>query len=84
MPVVLAPTGFTRMMHREGERAVARAAARASVPYTLSTMGTTTAADVAAAAPGGWNWFQLYVVRDGAAPGSRCAWLGRRAWTCWW
>ncbi|MGN9787549.1 alpha-hydroxy acid oxidase [Nonomuraea sp. ZG12] len=64
MPVVLAPTGFTRMMHREGERAVARAAARASVPYTLSTMGTTTAADVAAAAPGGWNWFQLYVVRD--------------------
>ncbi|MGW3345402.1 alpha-hydroxy acid oxidase [Nonomuraea rubra] len=64
MPVVLAPTGFTRMMHREGERAVARAAERAAVPYTLSTMGTTTAGDVAAAAPGGWNWFQLYVVRD--------------------
>jgi L-lactate dehydrogenase (cytochrome) len=66
MPVVLAPTGFTRMMHREGERAVARAAERAAVPYTLSTMGTTTAGDVAAAAPGGWNWFQLYVVRDRA------------------
>ncbi|WP_336212783.1 alpha-hydroxy acid oxidase [Nonomuraea sp. LPB2021202275-12-8] len=64
MPVVLAPTGFTRMMHRDGERAVARAAARASVPYTLSTMGTTSARDVALAAPGGWNWFQLYVVRD--------------------
>ena len=64
MPVVLGPTGFTRMMHREGERAVARAAARAGVPYTLSTMGTTTAHDVTAAAPGGWNWFQLYVVRD--------------------
>ncbi|MDA0633405.1 alpha-hydroxy acid oxidase [Nonomuraea sp. MCN248] len=64
MPVVLGPTGFTRMMHRAGEPAVARAAARAGVPYTLSTMGTTSAADVAAAAPGGWNWFQLYVVRD--------------------
>ncbi|MGI5272313.1 alpha-hydroxy acid oxidase [Nonomuraea sp. CA-218870] len=64
MPVVLGPTGFTRMMHRDGEPAVARAAARAGVPYTLSTMGTTSAADVAAAAPGGWNWFQLYVVRD--------------------
>ncbi|QFY10931.1 alpha-hydroxy-acid oxidizing enzyme [Nonomuraea phyllanthi] len=66
MPVVLGPTGFTRMMHREGERAVARAAERAAVPYVLSTMGTTSAAGVAAAAPGGWNWFQLYVVRDRA------------------
>ncbi|MEV0621120.1 alpha-hydroxy acid oxidase [Nonomuraea sp. NPDC050404] len=66
MPVVLGPTGFTRMMHRAGERAVARAAEHAGVPYVLSTMGTTTAADVAAAAPGGWNWFQLYVVRDRA------------------
>src|SRR5262249_18380907 len=64
MPLVRGPTGFTRMMHQEGERAVAAAAARADVPYTLSTMGTTSAADVAAAAPDGWNWFQLYVVRD--------------------
>ncbi|SDJ93019.1 L-lactate dehydrogenase (cytochrome) [Nonomuraea maritima] len=66
MPVVLGPTGFTGMMHRVGEPGVARAAASAGVPYTLSTMGTTTAAGVAAAAPGGWNWFQLYVVRDRA------------------
>jgi L-lactate dehydrogenase (cytochrome) len=64
MPVVLGPTGFTRMMHQEGERAVARAAARAGVPYTLSTMGTTSQEGVAAAAPDGWNWYQLYVVRD--------------------
>lgn len=64
MPLVLGPTGFTRMMHQEGESAVASAAARAGVPYTLSTMGTTSAADVAAAAPDGWNWYQLYVVRD--------------------
>ena len=64
MPLVLGPTGFTRMMHREGESAVARAAAAAGIPYALSTMGTTTAEEVAASAPEGWNWFQLYVVRD--------------------
>jgi L-lactate dehydrogenase (cytochrome) len=66
LPLVLGPTGFTRLMHREGEPAVARAAAAAGIPYTLSTMGTTTAAEVSAAAPDGWNWFQLYVVADRA------------------
>jgi L-lactate dehydrogenase (cytochrome) len=67
LPLVLAPTGFTRMVHHEGERAVARAAARAGVPYTLSTMGTTSIEDVAAAAPDGRHWFQLYLWRDRAA-----------------
>ena len=67
LPVVLGPTGFTRMMHHAGERAVARAAARAGVPYTLSTMGTTSIEDVAAAAPDGRNWFQLYLWHDRAA-----------------
>ncbi len=64
MPLILGPTGFTRMMHRDGESAVARAAQEFGIPYTLSTMGTTPAADVATAAQKGWNWFQLYVVRD--------------------
>jgi L-lactate dehydrogenase (cytochrome) len=41
LTMVLGPTGFTRMMHRAGESAVARAAARAGVPYVLSTLGTT-------------------------------------------
>jgi isopentenyl diphosphate isomerase/L-lactate dehydrogenase-like FMN-dependent dehydrogenase len=50
------------MMHRDGESAVAAAAASAGVPYVLSTMGTTSASDVATASPGGW--FQLYVVRE--------------------
>lgn len=63
-PIVLAPTGFTRMMHHLGEPAVARAAARAGVPYTLSTMGTTSPRGVADAAPEGRHWFQLYVSRD--------------------
>lgn len=41
LPLGFAPTGFTRMMHTQGEPAVARAAGRAGVPYALSTMGTT-------------------------------------------
>jgi L-lactate dehydrogenase (cytochrome) len=63
-PLVLAPTGYTRMMHNDGEKAVARVAARYNIPYTLSTVGTTTVEDLAAAAPGGNNWFQLYVAKD--------------------
>lgn len=64
LPMVLAPTGFTRMMHHEGECAVARVAQRAGLPYTLSTMGTTSIEDVAAAAPDARRWFQLYLWRD--------------------
>jgi len=41
LPFVFAPTGFTRMMHHEGERAVVRVADRRGIPYALSTMGTT-------------------------------------------
>lgn len=67
LPLVLAPTGFTRMMHHEGERAVARAAARAGIPYAVSTMGTVSVEDVAAAAPTGQHWFQLYLWRDRGA-----------------
>ncbi len=64
LPLVLAPTGFTRMMNHEGESAVARVAARAGIPYALSTMGTTSVEDLAAAAPDATLWFQLYVWRD--------------------
>jgi len=63
-PFGYAPTGYTRMMHHEGEAAVARVAQRTNVPYALSTMGTTTPEDVAAAAPDADLWFQLYVWRD--------------------
>ena len=65
-PFVLAPTGFPRMMHSDGEPAVARAAHRHGVAYTLSTMGTTSIEDVARAAPDASLWFQLYVSRDRA------------------
>ncbi|MGH3629038.1 MAG: alpha-hydroxy acid oxidase, partial [Sciscionella sp.] len=67
LPFALAPTGFTRMMHHEGERAVVRAAAQAGLTYALSTMGTTSIEDVAAEAPSARTWFQLYVWRDRAA-----------------
>ena len=64
MPVGIAPTGFTRMMQTEGEIAGARAAAKFGIPFTLSTLGTTTIEDVVAAAPTGTNWFQLYMWKD--------------------
>lgn len=64
LPIVLAPTGFTRMMHHEGERAAARAAARAGIPYVLSTVGTTSVEDLVEASPAGRKWFQLYPRRD--------------------
>lgn len=67
LPLVFAPTGFTRMMHTEGEPAVARAAARAGIPYALSTMGTTSVERLAAEVPGVRRWFQLYLWRDRAA-----------------
>ncbi|MCE3550189.1 alpha-hydroxy-acid oxidizing protein [Pseudonocardia sp. RS11V-5] len=66
LPFALAPTGFTRMMGTEGEPAVASVAADAGIPYTLSTMGTTTIEEVAEAAPGARRWFQLYLWRDRA------------------
>jgi L-lactate dehydrogenase (cytochrome)/glycolate oxidase len=64
LPFGIAPTGFTRMMHAEGEVAGATAAAAAGIPFALSTMGTTSIEDVAAAAPGGRHWFQLYMWKD--------------------
>ena len=67
MPLVFAPTGFTRMMHTEGERAVARAAERAGIPYALSTMGTTSIERLASEVPRGRRWFQLYLWRDRGA-----------------
>lgn len=65
-PIVLAPTGYTRLSHHTGESAAAAAAAAAGLPYTLSTYATTSITDAAAAAPGGRNWFQVYLMRDRA------------------
>ncbi|MGH3335005.1 MAG: alpha-hydroxy acid oxidase, partial [Nocardioides sp.] len=64
LPFGIAPTGFTRLMQTEGEIAGVTAAEAAGIPYTLSTMGTTSIEDVAAAAPGARKWFQLYMWND--------------------
>jgi L-lactate dehydrogenase (cytochrome) len=80
LPLALAPTGYTRMMHPGGEIAAARAAQQHGLPYTLSTMATTTIEAVASALssqptdpgrpPGSSQptdpdlWFQLYILRD--------------------
>jgi L-lactate dehydrogenase (cytochrome) len=64
LPFGIAPTGFTRMMHTEGEIAGATAAAAAGIPFSLSTMGTTSIEGVRDAAPDGRNWFQLYMWKD--------------------
>jgi len=64
LPFGIAPTGFTRLMQTEGEIAGAGAAGAAGIPFTLSTLGTTSIEAVKAANPEGRNWFQLYVMRD--------------------
>ena len=63
MPFGIAPTGFTRLMQTEGEIAGAGAAGAAGIPFTLSTLGTTSIEEVKATNPLGRNWFQLYVMR---------------------
>lgn len=65
-PVLLAPAAAQRLLHPDGELAAVRAAAAAGTVYTLSTRATTDLAAVAAAAPGGARWFQLYVGGDRA------------------
>lgn len=62
-PVVLAPTGFTRIAAPAGELAVAKAATRVGIPYTLSTLATRSIEEVAAVARGRL-WFQVYVWKD--------------------
>ena len=63
MPVALAPTGLTGMQHADGEILAARAAAKAGVPFTLSTMSICSIEDVAENTDQPF-WFQLYVMRD--------------------
>lgn len=68
IPLVLSATGFTRLADSQGELAVARAAAKAGLPYGLSTMGTRSIEEVAeVAAASGLDpdqWFQVYVWKD--------------------
>jgi L-lactate dehydrogenase (cytochrome) len=84
MPLVLAPTGYTRLTHSQGELSVARAASRAGIPYSLSTMSTRSIEEVAAVSSGA-KWFQVYTWKDrglvrelverAAAAGYEALWL---------
>lgn len=66
LPICFAPTGYTRLMHHVGEPAVANVAADKNLIYALSTMGTTSPAELAAAVPNVRRWFQLYVMKNRA------------------
>ena len=59
LPFGIAPTGFTRFMHAEGEIGGVRAAEKAGIPFSLSTMGTRSIEEVRDAAPDAERWFQL-------------------------
>ncbi len=64
-PLLIAPTGLNNMLHADGDLALARAAARRGIPFTLSSLSTTRLEEVAQRA-GGRLWMQLYVLRDRA------------------
>ncbi len=63
-PVLTAPCAFNALAHPDGECAVARAATAAGIVQVVSTAGTYSLEEVAAAAPNGLRWFQLYCYRD--------------------
>ncbi|MFI2711065.1 alpha-hydroxy acid oxidase [Micromonospora sp. NPDC018662] len=62
LPVAVAPMAYQRLLHADGEPALAAAAGAAGVPYVASTLSSTPVEEIAAA--GGTVWFQLYWLRD--------------------
>jgi L-lactate dehydrogenase (cytochrome) len=66
MPLVFAPTGYTRMMHHSGEPAVARVAEHVGLPYALSTVGSTPIDELRRSAPGADLWLQVFFTADEA------------------
>lgn len=63
LPLMCSPTGYTRMMHQDGELGVARAASAAGIPYGLSTVASTSVEDLVRSGNPDL-WFQLYIWRD--------------------
>lgn len=63
LPIILAPTGMSRLFNNDGELAVSAAAAAAGTVYSLSTVSTYSIEEVAEVCAGP-KWFQLYVFRD--------------------
>jgi L-lactate dehydrogenase (cytochrome) len=67
LPLVLSPTGGTRLFHPEGEIAVARAALAAGIPYGLAHLSTTPMESITAQTPGLRRWFNIEPVADKGA-----------------
>lgn len=76
LPFFFAPTGGTRLLNVVGEAGVAQVAGESGIAYALSTLGTTSVEDLAAAAPDTRRWFQLYLMSDRI----RGREMARRAW----
>jgi 4-hydroxymandelate oxidase len=70
LPLLIAPTAYHRLVHPDGECATARAAAAAGITYVISSATTTPLEAIAAAAPGGTHWFQLYLLPTRASSGA--------------
>ena len=64
LPIIFAPTGYTRMMHYKGEVMVAKVCDENNLIYNLSTMGTTSSKEIGEQVPNVRRWFQLYLWRD--------------------
>jgi isopentenyl diphosphate isomerase/L-lactate dehydrogenase-like FMN-dependent dehydrogenase/predicted heme/steroid binding protein len=64
VPILAAPTALLKMGHPDGEAAVARGCEMMGVGNCLSTTASLSIEDVAAASPGCYRWFQLYVYKD--------------------
>ena len=64
LPILFAPTGYTRLMHHVGEPAVAQVSTEKNLVYALSNMGTTSPQELVDAVPEGRKWFQLYVMQN--------------------
>lgn len=82
MPMLLAPIGFSRMLYPQGEITAARAAGKADIGFTLTTISGSPLEKVAEATQGP-RWYQLYLVEGVNAPRRRWSAPGRQASRCW-
>jgi (S)-mandelate dehydrogenase len=73
LPMAVGPTGAAGFGWHKGDIAIARAAAKAGIPYGLSTSATASIEEIAAAIPQGRRWFQAYILKNRAATESLIA-----------
>ncbi|MDB5982160.1 MAG: putative L-lactate dehydrogenase [Pseudomonas sp.] len=64
LPMAIGPTGYNGMLYRDADLHLARAATERGLPFTLSTVSTSSMEQIVAAVPEVNLWFQLYCLRD--------------------